>query len=105
MLETISVERDWNAPGVTTIAGTLHFRQHGSYIDDLKRGETVLCTDPGTAATAEVLTAIDARSFINMPVTERGGFVALLYVNQATARDWTADWLGLMRELAERTRA
>ena len=107
--ETITVERDWNAPGVTTIAGTLHFRQHGSYIDDLKRGETVLCvdafTDPRTAATADVLAAISARSFINMPITERGGFVALLYVNQAQSRAWTPAELAFMREVADRTRA
>jgi hypothetical protein len=39
--ETISIERDWNAPGIKSLAGVLHFRDYGSYIDDLKRGETV----------------------------------------------------------------
>ena len=33
--ETVSIERDWNAPGVQSIAGTLNFRDFGSYIDDL----------------------------------------------------------------------
>ena len=30
--------KDWNAPGISTIAGTLRFRDYGSYIEDLKRG-------------------------------------------------------------------
>ena len=106
--ETFTVERDWNAPGVKTIAGVLLFRDHGSYVDDLRRGTTVVCTDafedPRTIAQADVLTAISARAFINMPVTEQDGFVAMLYLNHATPRDWTADDIAFVREVAERTR-
>ncbi len=43
--ETITVERDWNAPGIESLAGVLHFRDYGSYIDDLKRGETAVVSD------------------------------------------------------------
>ncbi|MCO6050469.1 PAS domain-containing protein [Mesorhizobium sp. RP14(2022)] len=107
--ETITVERDWNAPGIKTIAGTLHFRDHGSYIDDLKRGDTALVTDsrtdPRTADTSDVLEAISARSFVNMPLTENNEFVALLYLNHAEPRLYTEDDLSFMREVAERTRA
>ncbi|MEP9403337.1 PAS domain-containing protein [Sphingomonas silueang] len=107
--ETIVIERDWNAPGVTTIAGTLHFRDYGSYIDDLKRGETAIVadarTDPRTADTAAQLEAINARAFINMPLTEHGGLVALLYANHGEARAWRDDEVAFMREVAERTRA
>jgi signal transduction histidine kinase/PAS domain-containing protein len=107
--ETITVERDWNAPGVTTIAGTLHFREHGSYIEDLKRGETVLCTnadeDVRTRDQADVLKAITAHSFINMPLQENGAFVALIYINNATPRVWTPEELAFMQEIASRTRS
>jgi signal transduction histidine kinase len=41
---------------------------------------------------------------VNLPVTEQGGFVALLYLNHATAREWTPGELELIREVAERTR-
>jgi signal transduction histidine kinase len=106
--ETITIERDWNAPGITTIAGVLHFREYGSYIEDLKRGDTVIVADaekdPRTAATAERLKAISAQSFINMPVTEQDGLVALLYLNHAVAREWCADELGFVRDVAQRTR-
>jgi len=106
--ETIRIERDWNAPGVQSIAGLLRFRDYGSYIDDLKAGRTVVVadarSDPRTAPTAASLEAICARSFVNMPVTERGGFVALLFLNHAEARDWSESELALIREVADRTR-
>lgn len=106
--ETIVIERDWNAPGVTSIAGTLKFRDYGSYIEDLKRGETAVVEDsrldPRTAGTSGELEAISARSFINMPLTEQGGLVALLFLNHAEPRSWSADDLDFVREVAERTR-
>ncbi len=106
--ETVTIERDWNAPGVETLAGVLHFREYGSYIEDLKVGTTVVIADarldPRTAPTADALAAISARAFINMPVTESNGFVALLYLNHAEARPWTDDELAFVREVAHRTR-
>ena len=107
--ETIVIERDWNAPGIKSLAGTLHFRDYGSYIEDLKRGETVVFADaekdPRTAATADALKAISAQAVVNMPVRERGGFVALLYLNHETAREWLPEELELIRDIADRTRA
>lgn len=107
--ETITILRDWNAPGITSLAGVLHFRDYGSYIDDLKRGETVVFADaeqdPRTSATAEALKAISAQAVVNIPVTEQGGFVALLYLNHEKARQWTSEELGLIQEVADHTRA
>ncbi len=106
--EIITIERDWNAPGVTTLAGVLHFRDYGSYIEDLKRGDTVVIADARldarTEHTAAALEAISARAFVNMPLVEQGGFVALLYANHASARVWSEAELLLMREVAERVR-
>lgn len=106
--ETIVIERDWNAPGVTSIAGTLKFRDYGTYIEELKRGETAIVEDsrldPRTAGMSAELEAISARSFINMPLTEQGGLVALLFLNHAEPRPWSADDLDFVREVAERTR-
>ncbi len=107
--ETILIERDWNAPGIKSLAGTLQFRDYGSYIDELGRGETVVIsdayTDPRTSGGGDALKAISAQALVNMPVTERGDLVALLYLNHAEARVWSADELALIREVAERTRS
>ncbi|CAL4866266.1 Sensor histidine kinase RcsC [Asticcacaulis sp. MM231] len=106
--ETITIERDWNAPGIKSLAGVLKFRDYGSYIEDLKRGDTVVFADaekdPRTQANAAALKAISAQSVVNMPVTEHGRFVALLYLNHETARKWTENDLALIKEVAERTR-
>lgn len=106
--ETITIERDWNAPGIRSLAGTLHFRDYGSYIDDLKRGVTVVFDDaekdPRSAAGAAALKAISAQAVLNMPVTEHGGFVALLYLNHATPRAWSEEEIALISEVAQRTR-
>jgi PAS domain S-box-containing protein len=106
--ETIAIERDWNAPGIASLAGVLHFRDYGTYIEDLKRGETVVFADaekdPRTIETADRLKAISAQSAVNMPVNEQEGFVAMLYLNHATSREWTEEELAFIREVAERTR-
>ncbi|WP_242121282.1 PAS domain-containing protein [Sphingomonas lacusdianchii] len=106
--ETITIERDWNAPGIQSLAGTLNFREYGSYIEDLVRGDTVVVEDadrdPRTAPTAHALKAIAAHSFINMPVVEQGRTVALFYLNHGSARSWSEDEATFLREVADRTR-
>jgi len=107
--ETITVEPDWSAPGIASLAGTLRFRDFGSYIDDLKRGTAAIVSDavcdPRTATGAAALIAISARSFINLPIFEHGVFVALFFVNHAEARDWAAEDVAFVRNVADRTRA
>lgn len=106
--ETITIEKDWNAPGVASLAGTLNFRDYGTYIDDLVRGETVWFenaeTDPRTIETAEALKAITAQAVVNMPVVEQGSTVALFYLNHGTPRAWREDEIDFVREVADRTR-
>ena len=107
--ETITIDRDWNAPGVTSIAGVLRFREYGTYIEDLKAGRTVTITDAGqdqrTSDKADTLRAIAAASFVNMPLLEQGRVVALVFVNSATPRPYDADEIALIREVAARVRA
>ncbi|MDH7639387.1 PAS domain-containing protein [Sphingomonas oryzagri] len=106
--ETITIERDWNAEGISSLAGVLQFRDYGSYIENLKHGDDVIIPDARldlrTRDGAEALEAISARAVVNMPLTEQGGLVALLYLNHATAREWPDDELAFIREVAERTR-
>ncbi|RZL97229.1 MAG: hybrid sensor histidine kinase/response regulator [Variovorax sp.] len=72
------------------------------------RGEAVVVgdvrDDPRTRATADALIAVDARSILNMPITEAGELVAMLYLAVAAARPWTAEEVALVQEVAQRTR-
>ena len=75
------------------------FREYGTFFDDLKRGEFMVCTDveldPRTAAAAQQFKAINIRSFVSMPITEDGGFVALLYLNHPRVRALVAGGAGV----------
>jgi signal transduction histidine kinase/CheY-like chemotaxis protein/PAS domain-containing protein len=106
--ETLRVDRDWNAPGVESLAGVLQLRDYGSFIESLKRNEFISIADvekdDRTAAAASALEGRSARSFVNVPVVEQGRLVAVLYVNHALARNWSAEDLAFIREIAERTR-
>jgi len=107
--ETITIDHDWNMPGVTSIAGVLQFREYGSYIEDLKAGRTVqvadVALDPRTRDGADALRGIAAASFVNMPLLEQGYVVALVFVNNATPRPYDDAEIALIREVAARVRA
>ncbi|NIJ30516.1 two-component sensor histidine kinase/PAS domain-containing protein [Sphingomonas insulae] len=107
--ETITVESNWTSEGAATLAGTLHFRDFGSYVDDLQAGRTVVVrdcrADPRTRDHAAALEARSARAFVNTPVVERGTFVALLYVSSDRPRSWTEDELQFIGDVAYRLRS
>jgi signal transduction histidine kinase len=106
--ETLHVLRDWNAPGVESLAGVVPLREYGSFIDSLKRGEFISINDVDlderTSAAAGALKARSAYSFVNVPVIEQGKLVAVQYVNHGAARKWSPEELTFIREVASRTR-
>lgn len=107
--ETITITGDWHTPDVQPLPDVLRFRNYGSYIENLKRGELVAFADaridPRTQATAAALEAIDARAVVNLPVMERGTFSALLYLSHRQARAWSDDDITFVRDVADRTQA
>ncbi|WP_267358586.1 MULTISPECIES: PAS domain-containing protein [unclassified Methylobacterium] len=106
--ETLHVERDWNAPGVETLAGVVPLRAYGSFVDSLKLGEFIAIDDverdERTASAAVALRGLSVWSCVNVPVIEQGSLVALLYVNHFAVRAWTAADLAFIREVAFRAR-
>ncbi|MEO5698035.1 MAG: ATP-binding protein, partial [Burkholderiaceae bacterium] len=106
--DTLHVERDWTAPGIESLSGITPLRDYGSFIDSLKRDEFVCIPDvrddPRTSMAAAALEGKSARSFVNVPVVERGRLVAVLFVNDARARDWSPEDLAVIREGGARTR-
>ena len=106
--DIVTISRDWTAPGVASLKGAMRFRDFGSFIDDLKRGELVSFedaqTDPRTKSHADALKALSARSIVNIPIIENDRLIALLYVNHAERRVWREDEIAFVREVADRTR-
>lgn len=107
--ETVLVERDWTAPGATSLAGLYHFRDFGSFIDELKQGESVVISDaradPRTAGTAHALERVGVRTLVNLPIVEDGRLVAILLLVSSSPRQWLEEELAFVREVADRTRS
>ncbi|UJW86484.1 PAS domain-containing protein [Devosia sp. SL43] len=105
---TLFVDKDFAQQGIVSLAGATPLLNYGSFIESLRRGEFVAIEDvrldPRTSMAAEALESKSARSFVNVPVLERGKLVAVLFVNDADVRHWRADELELIKEVAERTR-
>ena len=106
--ETLSVERDWNAHGTSSVAGSLRWRDYGSFLDDLKRNEIVripdVLLDPRTASSFEVLERVGVRALLNIPVFEQGELVAFLFANDAEVRPWPDEDVEFAQEVVERIR-
>ncbi|MDQ2989504.1 MAG: PAS domain-containing protein [Pseudomonadota bacterium] len=106
--ETLHVVRDWNAPGVATLAGVTPLRDYGSFLDDLILGNFIaiddVAKDPRTASAAAGLTARSAAAFVNFPIMELGRLVAVLFINNAQPVAWAAQDLALIKAVGERTR-
>ena len=106
---TVTVERDWSAPGFGSVAGSHKFEAFGVYIDDLCRGETVANADvrfdPRTVANFASFDALGIAACLDVPVMEQGRLTSEVFVHSATPRTWTDEEIGLVREVADRTRA
>ncbi len=102
------IERDWTAPEITSIEGHYRMQDFGNYATDLRRGETVSIADvridPRTAGNVVALEGAGGRAFINLPATEQGRLVAVMFVLSNEPRLWTTEEQGFVREVTERTR-
>ncbi|THC46700.1 ATP-binding protein [Massilia sp. Mn16-1_5] len=106
--DSVRLSGNWQLPGAAVLPENIDLRAFGDFIDDLKAGTPVaigdVALDPRTAHAASALAALDSCAFVDLPVLEDGRLVALVYVNSARPRGWSADDINLVREVAERTR-
>ncbi|KQN26910.1 diguanylate cyclase [Sphingomonas sp. Leaf33] len=106
--ETIDMGPHWCAKGADPLPPLLYFRDYGTFIDDLKRGDVVeigdVRADPRTADHADAIVALGVQALINLPIVEDGSFVALLVVNDDVPRAWSEGEIAFVKEVAQRTR-
>lgn len=106
--ETVEILPDWCAPGMSSIAGLHHFRDYGSFILDLKRGEVVIISDVSkderTAASVDLLRSIGISVLVNVPIVSHGAFVGVMFVHYDKPHSFTAEEKDFVRTIADRTR-
>lgn len=107
--ETVLIQPDWRAPGTTSLAGRHRFRDYGSFIDDLKRGENVVIgdvsADPRTSGSAQALLDLGIRVLVNLPIMDRGRFALVVFVHHDLPHDWTKVELNFVRTVGDRAQA
>ena len=103
--ETIVYETDY-ADGVDHLIGAFPIDNFGpGNIVDLRRGLTTAYSDvEADTRTADAgFEAIAARAAMAVPLVRDGRLRAVLYLNHREVRDWTADEVSLVQEVAART--
>ncbi|MCJ2024197.1 sensor histidine kinase [Methylobacterium sp. J-067] len=105
--ETVHMMPGWHAPGAIEIAGLYAFRDYGSFIEDLKRGEVVTIADSLTdeRALAGALLDLGIRVLINVPILVRGRLTALVFAHFDRPHAITDKEILFMRTVADRTQA
>ncbi len=106
--ETVQMLPDWCGEDVPTVTGLHQFRDYGSYIEDLKRGEMVIipdvAKDPRTSDSAELFYSIGISVLVNVPIIEHGAFVGVMFVHYDKTHDFTIEERDFVRTVADRTR-
>lgn len=107
--ETVLMHPDWCRAGTASTAGLHQFRDYGSFIDDLKRGEVVIIADvtadARTSALAQALLALGIRVLANVPIVVRGRLAAVMFIHHDQAHAWTPQEIAFIRTVADRTQA
>jgi two-component sensor histidine kinase/PAS domain-containing protein len=104
--ETVMMQPEWRAPGVASLAGLHHFRDYGSFIDELKAGQTVVitdvATDPRTRANAQALLDIGIRVLVNLPIFDHGQFNLVVFIHHDRPHEWTSREIAFVRSFGDR---
>ncbi|MGE7368255.1 GAF domain-containing protein [Neorhizobium sp. NPDC001467] len=107
--ETVMIQPDWRAPGVSTFEGLRRFRDYGSFFDDLRRGETVMIgdvtADPRTCDHAQALLDVGVRVLVNVPIFDRGRFTLLVFVHYQDPHEWSHQEVDFIRSVGDRLQA
>lgn len=104
----VNVEEGYNKD-VHSIAGQHHLNDYSpSLLQQYLAGKTIVETnlleDPTlTEQQKEAFKAARVQAHIAIPIIKEGKFAAALGVHQSTPREWTAEEVALVEEVAERT--
>ncbi len=106
--ETIEILPDWRASNMSSVSGLHHFRDYGSFIQDLKRGDVVIIPDVSkdsrTSASADRLLSIGISVLLNVPITAHGILVGVMFVHYDKPHTFTSEEKDFVRTVADRTR-
>ncbi len=93
---------------MSSVRGLHHFRDYGSFIQDLKRGDVVIISDVSkdsrTSASADRLLSIGISVLLNVPITAHGVLVGVMFVHYDKPHVFASEEKDFVRTVADRTR-
>jgi diguanylate cyclase (GGDEF)-like protein/PAS domain S-box-containing protein len=106
--KTLTIECVWRGGVYTTEHAVLNFKDYGSYVEDMLRGDPILVSgvalDNVSSGGAELDGATATTTLLGIPIIEDGGGAVVVYARDAEAHEWSIDDVGFAREVAERMR-
>ncbi|SEH22253.1 GAF domain-containing protein [Rhizobium sp. NFR12] len=107
--ETVLMQPEWTAPGVVSLSGRHHFRDYGSFINDLRLGNPVVIPDvtqdPRTRDNAQALLDLDIRVLVNVPIMDQGRFNLVVFAHHTHPYAWSTEELAFLRSFGDRIQA
>lgn len=108
-VETIDVETDWTAPGITSIAGRHRLDEFGSLHKSLVNGVPIVVrdalTDERELVNRDGAVRIGIRAVVDMPVRDQGRTIAVFFVHCGNPRLWPTEEIAFLRSAADRLEA
>ena len=106
--DSVNVLMPWRrSDEVISLEGIGHISNFGSYVDQLRRGESVIVSDvtsdPRTIGQREVFAASGIQAFVNLPLFKAGYLVGIILVFDDHPRVWNNEDLTFLRSVADRT--
>ena len=103
------ISRQWNDGTIPSNATVHKIEDFGAFLEDLKRGQTIVISDVRDDARTSMPEAlatfkrVSIAAFLNVPLVKDSRLVAVLAVHMRAPRVWTPEEVTLTQEVAERT--
>lgn len=102
----ITVEPDWTAEGVVSVAGRHRLTDYENIKDSVVRGDHLIIedvlSDARTSSNPQPFLDLGIRAMIKTPVREHGRTVAVLFVHDQQPRIWSPGIVLFLRNIADR---
>ena len=107
--QTLIVERDWTAPGISSVTGLHFLSSYGDVLSVLGEGRTVVvndvAADPRTQVAASDFAAVTIAALVNVPLFQECRLEAVLFINSDRPRVWSVEELDFISDVAKLTQA
>lgn len=104
--DAFHIRRDFVAPGMASSTGTYSLDLFGARAaSDMRGGQVLVVRDVGAELAdigVETFRSIGIEAIICCPLIKAGRLTAMMAVHQNEPRDWTAEEIGLTRNVVER---